>query len=238
MKRLLVPSAFVISCVQSTADVPREPAPRVVPAEAPPATASPATSGAGPVRATLPEIGPVDGCTGTAIVLVVDRSGSMSGLPIEMARASVDGVIDTLAAGDCAGVLAFDSVPTRIVTLTLPTQREVMKGEVAGIRAGGGTDILPALVVARRDVAAARRAKRRAVVLLTDGQSPVEGLQAVASAIANDGATLSTIGLGGGTDQRLLEELAGRGNGRAHHVADSNALPGVMKREIDDVKRR
>jgi Ca-activated chloride channel homolog len=53
-----------------------------------------------------------------ALVLVLDRSGSMSGLPMEMAKAAAKATADTLSSDDLIEVIAFDSAPTRIVRMT------------------------------------------------------------------------------------------------------------------------
>ena len=50
-----------------------------------------------------------------AMALVIDRSGSMTGLPLEMAKQAAKATADTLAADDLLEVIAFDSQPTRIV---------------------------------------------------------------------------------------------------------------------------
>ena len=50
-----------------------------------------------------------------AMALVIDRSGSMTGLPLEMAKQAAKATADTLAGDDLLEVIAFDSQPTRIV---------------------------------------------------------------------------------------------------------------------------
>ena len=53
-----------------------------------------------------------------AMALVIDRSGSMTGLPLEMAKQAAKATADTLAADDLLEVIAFDSSPTRVVHMT------------------------------------------------------------------------------------------------------------------------
>ncbi|HZU81629.1 MAG TPA: VWA domain-containing protein, partial [Polyangiaceae bacterium] len=48
-----------------------------------------------------------------AMALVIDRSGSMTGLPLEMAKQAARATADTLAADDMLEIIAFDSQPTR-----------------------------------------------------------------------------------------------------------------------------
>ena len=76
-----------------------------------------------------------------AMALVIDRSGSMTGLPLEMAKPAAKATADTLAADDLLEVIAFDSQPTRIVQMTPAKHRARIQSDIARIQAGGGTEI-------------------------------------------------------------------------------------------------
>ena len=52
-----------------------------------------------------------------AMSLVIDRSGSMTGLPLEMAKQRREATVDTLSPDDLIEVMAFDSTPTRYVKM-------------------------------------------------------------------------------------------------------------------------
>ena len=80
-----------------------------------------------------------------ALALVIDRSGSMTGLPLEMAKQAAKATADTLAADDLLEVIAFDSQPTRIVRMTPAKHGARIQSDIARIQAGGGTEIFPAL---------------------------------------------------------------------------------------------
>jgi Ca-activated chloride channel family protein len=80
-----------------------------------------------------------------AMALVIDRSGSMTGLPLEMAKQAAKATADTLAADDLLEVIAFDSQPTRIVRMTAAKHRARIQSDIARIQPGGGTEIFSAL---------------------------------------------------------------------------------------------
>ena len=71
-----------------------------------------------------------------AMALVIDRSGSMTGLPLEMAKQAAKATADTLAADDLLEVIAFDSQPTRVVHLTPAKHRARIQSDISRIQAG------------------------------------------------------------------------------------------------------
>ncbi|CAN5907593.1 VWA domain-containing protein [soil metagenome] len=171
-----------------------------------------------------------------AMVLVLDRSGSMSGLPIEMAKAAAKATADTLASDDLIEVIAFDSSPTRVVRMTPAKHRARIQSDIARIQAGGGTEIFSALDAAYQTLTVTR-ARRKHVILLTDGQAPHNGIRDLIQAMAAEGITASAVGLGAGIDEALLRMIADGGGGRLYKVADPQSLPRVFTRETEMVSR-
>lgn len=171
-----------------------------------------------------------------AMELVLDRSGSMSGLPIEMAKAAAKATADTLASDDLIEVIAFDSAPTRVVRMTAAKHRARIQGDIARIQAGGGTEIFGALDAAYQSLTVTR-ARRKHVILLTDGQAPHNGIRDLVQAMAAEGITASAVGLGSGIDETLLRMIADLGGGRLYKVADPQSLPRVFTRETEMVSR-
>lgn len=171
-----------------------------------------------------------------AMVLVLDRSGSMSGLPIEMAKAAAKATADTLASDDLIEVIAFDSSPTRVVRMTPAKHRARIQNDIARIQAGGGTEIFSALDAAYQTLTVTR-ARRKHVILLTDGQAPHNGIRDLVQAMAAEGITASAVGLGTGIDEVLLRMISDGGGGRLYKVADPQSLPKVFTRETEMVSR-
>lgn len=171
-----------------------------------------------------------------AMALVIDRSGSMSGLPLEMAKQAAKATADTLAGDDLLEIIAFDSQPTRVVRMTPAKHRARIQNDIARIQAGGGTEIFPALDAAYQALSTTR-AKKKHVVLLTDGQAPQNGIRDLVQAMASESITVTTVGLGGGVDESLLRTIADVGGGRFYKVADPQSLPRIFTRETEMVSR-
>jgi uncharacterized membrane protein len=173
---------------------------------------------------------------GVAMVLVIDRSGSMSGLPLEMAKAAAKATADTLASDDLLEVIAFDSQPTRIVKMTPAKHRARIQNDIARIQPGGGTEIFSALDAGYQALTVTR-ARRKHVILLTDGQAPQNGIRDLVQAMSAEGITVSSVGLGTGIDETLLRMISDLGGGRFYKVIDPQSLPRVFTRETEMVSR-
>ena len=78
-------------------------------------------------------------------VLVIDRSGSMSGDKIEAAKESARATAEVLEAADLITVIAFDNQPMTVVRLQRASNRLRISTDIARLMPGGGTNILPAL---------------------------------------------------------------------------------------------
>jgi len=172
-------------------------------------------------------------CTRSAFAFVIDRSGSMTGAPMESAKSAASAAIDKLGATDCVGVIAFDSSPTTIVPMQPLLSPGAVKAAIARIQPGGGTEILSALDSAHRAMQQQTAARKKHIVLLTDGQSPIAGLQSLAQTMSGEHVTLSTIGYGSSIDEQTLKMLSNTGSGRYYHVMDPTSLTTVFSRDVD-----
>ena len=104
-----------------------------------------------------------------------DRSGSMSGPKIELAKEAARPTLDVLQPSDKLGIIAFDSAPVTVVRLQRAANRLKITDSVSRLSPGGGTAIFPALDQAYR-VLSATQAKVKHIILLTDGQSNRSGV--------------------------------------------------------------
>lgn len=171
-----------------------------------------------------------------AMALVIDRSGSMTGLPLEMAKAAAKATAGVLSSDDLLEVIAFDSAPTRYVKMQPARNRSRIAGEIARIQPGGGTEIFSALDAAYQDMTVTQ-ARKKHVVLLTDGKAPTGGIRDLVSAMIAESITITTVGLGSDLDEQLLKMIADVGGGRFHPVADPSNLPRIFTKETEMIAR-
>lgn len=170
-----------------------------------------------------------------AVVLVLDASGSMGGFgnemaKVELAKETAQSVVDLLGERDVVGVLAFDQAPRWLIQPTAVSQRTHILEAVSRIRAGGGTNLYPALVAARD---ALRRAEARVkhIIVLSDGQTDPGDFRGLAAALASERITVSTVAIGRDADIQIMRSIAGWGRGRAYVAHDAYSIPRILAAE-------
>jgi Ca-activated chloride channel homolog len=95
---------------------------------------------------TLPaKLAPPRSPEGTAVVLIIDKSSSMEGKKIELARQAAVGVVEHLRPIDLVGVLIFDNSFQWDVPIRHAEDKVLIKRLISGIIPDGGTQIAPAL---------------------------------------------------------------------------------------------
>ncbi len=171
-----------------------------------------------------------------AMVLVIDRSGSMTGLPIEMAKAACKATVSTLQGDDLIEVIAFDSSPARYVKMQPARYRSRIQNEISRIQPGGGTEIFSSLDMAYQDISVVQ-ARRKHVIILTDGNAPAGGIRDLAQAMLAESITVTAVGLGQANIE-ILQMISEGGGGRYHQVEDPNHLPKIFTRETELISQQ
>ena len=193
---------------------------------------------------TVPDIyvwengGPVDYLTVTPLAqantgdfgveLVIDQSASMSGAPLAHALAAARAFAAQRTGKQELGVIAFNSAPTTVLPLT-SNPSAINRVLSATPRTGDGTNILPAVSLALRQLKAAKIADG-AVIVLSDGASAGGArLAAVTGTAQSQHVPIFTVGVRDRSfSPGLLQQLAQQGGGK--YVAATGAqLPDVFK---------
>jgi Mg-chelatase subunit ChlD/uncharacterized membrane protein len=168
-----------------------------------------------------------------AMVLLIDRSGSMEGQKMELAKEAAKSAVALLGPSDKIGVIAFDVASTWISELRPASDRAYVMDQISRIQANGGTHISPAMEMAYEALRTVP-AKYKHVILLTDGEpNPTDhgDFQGIAASMALARITLSTVGVGADADKKFLEELATIGKGRFYFTDDPTSIPQIFAKE-------
>ncbi|MDR7523116.1 MAG: VWA domain-containing protein [Armatimonadota bacterium] len=170
-----------------------------------------------------------------AMVLVLDASGSMGSFGSELAKVEVakevaQSVVDLLGERDLIGVLAFDQVPRWLVQPSPAALRGRILEAVSRIKAGGGTNLYPALEAAR-DALRRIEAKIKHVIVLSDGQTDPGAFQSLVVGMAGERITTSTVAIGRDADLEIMRHLAGWGRGRFYVARDVYTIPQILTAE-------
>ena len=185
-----------------------------------------------PLERTLPaKLAPPRTPEGTCVVLIIDKSSSMEGKKMELARLAAIGVIENLKATDLIGVLIFDNSFQWTVPIRKAVDRPLIKRLVAGITPDGGTQIAPALSEAYKRILPVNAVYKH-IVLLTDGISEEGDSVSLSREAAQNRVTISTVGLGQDVNRAYLEKVASFSKGKSYFLNDPSGLEQILLRDV------
>ena len=116
---------------------------------------------------------------GTALCLMVDRSGSMGGKPLATSAVAAAAVASRNP--DDYSVLAFSKDVVVAKSQDVPKSSDLVVNDVLTLRGHGTTDLAGAILVARQQLARST-AGRRIAILLSDCRATVDGDPVAAAA--------------------------------------------------------
>jgi Ca-activated chloride channel homolog len=165
-----------------------------------------------------------------AMVLVIDKSGSMGGVKISLARQAGKAAVELLGHRDYIGVVAFDGQPMVIAEMTSAVSAGQVASAIDSIAAGGGTNLYPAMVKGKAMLDQSQ-AKIKHMIVLSDGQSMPGDFDGVTADMAAEGITVSTVALGAGAHRSLMSRIAELGRGRYYETMEADNVPRIFARE-------
>jgi Ca-activated chloride channel family protein len=178
------------------------------------------------------ELAPPNNSDSTAVALIIDKSSSMEGRKIELARLSAIGVVDHLKPRDLIGVLMFDNSYQWAVSMRRAGDKTAINRSIAGITPDGGTQIAPALKEAFRRVLDTKAAYKH-IVLLTDGISEEGDSFELARKALDQRVTISTVGLGLDVNRSYLQKIAEISGGHSYFLSDPGALQQIVLKDVE-----
>jgi Ca-activated chloride channel family protein len=173
----------------------------------------------------------------TALCLVLDRSGSMGGLKIEICKSAAIATAEMLTPKDFLGVVAFDSAAHWIVPMTRADEHDAIRAQISRLNAGGGTNIQPGMLAARTALQDTP-ARVKHMIVLSDGRSAGGSYRELAAQCLAADITVSTVGVGEGADNVLLADIAQAGGGKHYATADPGSIPRIFSQDAATHLRR
>jgi len=166
-----------------------------------------------------------------ALVLVLDRSLSMSGRSIDLCKTAAQAAVDVMKDEQAIGILTFNDKFEWAVTLrTIAGNRDEIRKRIAAIEPGGNTLFYPAMEQAYLALRAAK-ARAKHVVMLSDGRSYPADYESLIEKMVEARITLSTVAIGPSANPELLRSFANWGKGRSYVSEDARQLPQIFVTE-------
>lgn len=175
-----------------------------------------------------------------SLAIVIDRSGSMSGAPIENAKAAALSMLRQLDSGDAFSVVSYSSAARTVLAMQRATEasKAAARAAIETIDASGGTCISCGLEAGAAEVARSPVAGGlRRMLVISDGQANAgvydrDELAGLAARTAARGVSISTAGVGLEFDEATMRRLAEVGRGNYYFVADTVALSAMFGHEL------
>lgn len=173
-----------------------------------------------------------------AVILVIDKSGSMITHGSEKLELAKQGAIDSVNAlndNDYVGVIIFDANPVLLVEPTPVSRKDEIIDAIRTIEAGQGTFYTGGIQLAKNQLDNFPGNERfsKHVIFLTDGYPQDSGYMEVIAQYGD--ISLSTIAIGDdhGIDYDIVENMVKvvEGRGNFYKVVDEYELPDIMEIE-------
>jgi hypothetical protein len=176
--------------------------------------------------------------TSLSLVLILDRSGSMSGSKLQLAKESALACLGQLQDDDTLGVLSFNQKPTWTLLPTPAWKKSKIHQALQSLKAEGDTLIYPALEAAYEELKGQGTSVKH-LILLSDGYSSIRvaNYRQIAEKMVKAGMTLSTIGIGDEFDHTLMSNLSEWGKGRFYFTSDFKRIAYYVTKDTETVLR-
>jgi len=176
------------------------------------------------------------------VAFVLDRSGSMSGQKIALARLAVNRAVQGLGPRDRFAVVAYDDQIEVLIESTAASDeaKRMVLGRLAATDARGSTDLAKGWLRGCEQVSTHLGGETVGrCLLLTDGLAnvgitdPVE-LEHHARELRTRGVTTTTFGVGADFDDALLRGMADAGGGNFYLIEHAAQIPDQLASELGE----
>ena len=166
------------------------------------------------------------------MIFVIDNSGSMGGVSIIQAKASLIYALGRLQPADRFNVIRFDHTMDVLFPTPVPADREHLgqaTAFVGALQANGGTEMVPAMRAALSDTAGGDSNHVRQVVFLTDGAIGNEQQLFETISALRGRSRIFMVGIGSAPNTYLMTRAAELGRGAFTHIGSVEQVEERMR---------
>jgi Ca-activated chloride channel family protein len=173
------------------------------------------------------------------LCLIIDRSGSMEGEPLEYVKRACSYVVDLLEPTDVLSIVTFEEQVDVVMPARRVMNKALVKEHINRIQAGNTTNLYDGMVAGCMQIASlnAPGYLNRALIL-TDGE-PTAGIKdfnSIVGQVAEQkrrGISITALGFGGEYNEELMAGIARRSGGNYYYIAQPALIPEVFRRELE-----
>jgi Ca-activated chloride channel homolog len=171
----------------------------------------------------------------TALVVIIDTSGSMTGSRIELAKQVTRLAIRRLKAHDRVGIVEFYGNKHWALPLQSAANKITIDRAVGRMQAVGGTVLLPGVEEAYYGLKNVQT-RYKHILIITDAGIEDADFEAMLRLVTKDGVNVSTVLVGAQAHNQIMIDMASWGKGRFYSAADRYALPEVILKQPATMK--
>ena len=171
------------------------------------------------------------------LIMVLDRSGSMSGTPNEVMKDAAKLIVDKLSENDIIAIVLFGAGASVLLEPVKAVDKDYIKNLIDTIPASdGSTDIYAGMDMGYDEASKNSTTERVSrLLLLSDGQPGDSGHEQRATEGLAEGVSISTVALGSSANLDLMESIARKGEGTFYWISDPDNLADAFRAEVDDL---
>ena len=173
------------------------------------------------------------------LAIVIDRSGSMDGRPLDEAKKAAIMMVQRMSAEDRVAVVTYDSEARVIVPSTLCVDRQSIIERIRQVTSGGTTALHDGWLLGAEEVARQKTSTSlNRVLLLSDGNAnvglqDVDAIKSQCAQLADNEVTTSTYGLGHQFNEHLMIGMADAGLGQGYYGETADDLADPFNEEFE-----
>ena len=175
------------------------------------------------------------------VAIVLDRSGSMSGQKLEHAKQAAMQAVDRLSNEDIVSVITYNHTVNVLIPATKISDKNKINQQIRSIQSGGNTALFAGISKGAAEVRKFLDKDRvNRVILLSDGKansgpSSPKALGDLGASLIKEGISVTTLGLGDGYNEDLMNQLARRSDGNHTFIESPTQLVKIFNAEFGDI---
>ena len=186
-----------------------------------------------------PDFGVGGARTPMNLCLVIDRSGSMEGPPLDYAKQACSYVVDLLGPNDVLSIVTFEETVDVLMPPQRVTNKQPIKDGIARLMPGNTTNLYDGMALALNQVMQIGDPGRATRLMVLSDGDPTAGIKDFpslvnhAAEIKNRGVTCTFLGFGPDYNEELLAAMAKKAGGNYYYIPRPELIPEVFRTELE-----